>query len=210
MKISINAIYILLILLSAVAMAQEEQMADAAGNLASIGQSIFIQQNEQTEAEGQWAVNEISSENQGIKSWGTRFAVSDEINLKNALALAPAQKKKRKRVAFRLYSEPPGADVIIKGKVRGQTPYGLRVPQGATLEVTVSMSGYEPWMEVITFDENIKKTAVLKKKSGFSKKYFYLSGAAIVGTGVIYYFATKDDESGDKNNNWPTPPTRPN
>jgi hypothetical protein len=74
-------------------------------------------------------------------------------------------------VTIAIESDPAGADVVIDGEVKGQTPYQLtQAPAKGELKILVRRDGYKDGVVVVPGDQDARRTvALVKKKSGGKK-----------------------------------------
>jgi len=70
---------------------------------------------------------------------------------------------KSQKIAIKVNSEPEGADVEIGGIFYGNTPCEIQLEQGRIVELTVSLSGYIPWIKKIEANPALKVNAKLNK-----------------------------------------------
>ena len=70
---------------------------------------------------------------------------------------------KSQKIAIKVYSEPEGADVEIGGIFYGNTPCEIQLEQGRIVELTISLSGYIPWIKKIDVNPALKINAKLNK-----------------------------------------------
>jgi outer membrane biosynthesis protein TonB len=58
-----------------------------------------------------------------------------------------SRKLDRPSAKLQVTSDPPGADVITRGKVRGRTPFELSVLQYEGVQIEVRLDGHAPWQK---------------------------------------------------------------
>jgi len=81
------------------------------------------------------------------------------------IATRPEVPKTAKKVLIPINSTPIGADVEINGIFYGNTPLDLLLEEGKTLEIVVSLGGYEPWIKRVGISSILKINATLNKIS---------------------------------------------
>jgi curli biogenesis system outer membrane secretion channel CsgG len=79
------------------------------------------------------------------------------------IATRPEVTKPPKIILVPIDSLPIGADVEVNGIFYGNTPLDLPLEEGKTLEITVSLGGYEPWIKKIFVNSNLKISCKLNK-----------------------------------------------
>jgi len=79
------------------------------------------------------------------------------------IATRPEVPKTAKKVLIPINSTPIGADVEINGIFYGNTPLDLLLEEGKTLEIVVSLGGYEPWIKRVGISSILKINATLNK-----------------------------------------------
>jgi len=85
--------------------------------------------------------------------------------VQNVIAQAPRPTTPIKKVKILVDSSPSGADVEIGGIFYGNTPCELWLEEGRILEISVSLSGYIPWIKKVEVSPSLTINAKLKEAS---------------------------------------------
>jgi len=152
----------------------------------------------------------ITIQKDGYEIWTKNYVVQSDLIINPKLISLSSGLNSSNSYPLKIDSTPTGADVYINGKFQGTTPYSELVAAGSRLHVVIVKENYKKWDQTIIIDEDIHKTIKLEKATKFKKRYWFIPGVAIVGSGLIYYFTTQNDDGpNDSNQNWPLPPVRP-
>lgn len=80
------------------------------------------------------------------------------------VALQTKEEVPSQKITIPINSDPTGADVEVGGLFVGNTPAELVLEEGKIMEITISFSGYIPWMKKIEVKPDIKINAKLGKE----------------------------------------------
>ena len=85
--------------------------------------------------------------------------------VQTVVAHAPKPPTPIKKVKILVDSDPTGADVEIGGLFYGNTPCELFLEEGRIVEISVSLSGFTPWIKKVEVNPSLKIMAKLKELS---------------------------------------------
>jgi TolB-like protein len=105
-------------------------------------------------------------------------------------AKAPPVETKRLYI-LKLFSTPPGAEVIVNGRSLGKTPLVRKAAAGASFTVQLSYPGYQDWEKALMLlgDQELKVDLVSLRTTQVKSSYHSSSLAAMFGRTVKAYYA---------------------
>ena len=214
MKLWIKAVCVLMILACTVSYGQETRYRVIIKSVVP-GAKVYLNDKHRAETPCGFSAGEnfkikISLQKDGYKTWSNIYTVKNDILINQELIPESSELNYSKEYFLSLASEPDNAYVYINDELKGQTPFNASIPSWSKLNITVRNENYQDWNETILMSEQFSERIRLKSTSKSKKKPWYIAGAAIVGGGVVAYFATQKDNGGSGSTNWPQPPARPN
>jgi len=212
-KLSGKAVCFLLIFLCSVSYGQEKRYRVIIKSDVP-GAKVFLNDKRRAETPCGFSAGEnfklkISLQKDGYKTWSNIYTVKSDILINQQLIPQSSESNYSTEFLLTINSEPADAYVYINEELKGLTPFSASITSWSKLNISVRKENYKDWNETILMSDEVSK--ILRLKSSKSKnKPWYIAGAAVVGGGVVAYFATQKNNDTNGSTNWPQPPARPN
>ncbi len=147
---------------------------------------------------------------------GLMKSVADELAGKEQTPVAI--QKKQFTISF--VSQPAGAQVLINGKLRGETPLKLRAKEGTGVSVVFQKDQYQSFKTklVVSKDQVLKATLKpitvyagksVQKSEGGSSWLYWVGGGVVVAAAAAYFLIPKNNDTTSTSTVFPAPPGRP-
>ncbi|MCB1693558.1 MAG: PEGA domain-containing protein [Pseudomonadales bacterium] len=126
---------------------------------------------------------EVRLRRPGYKTWESELKVTAGEDMS-----MPLVRLVRSDGKINIVTDPPGANVAIAGRYRGQTPLEVALPPGAAYEILLSKAGYEPLSRSIRVDAeaDVALNATLQPVLGVLRLMVEPAGATLSVDGQVH------------------------